>query len=56
MRMLALSWRDDGLTSWGVIKSHHSLGDLFNDVQVEWKGPLRVWHGANGWIRWLATR
>ncbi|MFO1461584.1 MAG: hypothetical protein U1G08_19545 [Verrucomicrobiota bacterium] len=57
---LASSWRDDGLTSWGVIKSHHFLGGIFSmmfspngkDLYVCGMGPMVDPMAGNGVQRW----
>lgn len=54
------TWRDDGLTSWGVIKSHHFLGGIFSmmfspdgkDLYVCGMGPMVDPMAGNGVQRW----
>lgn len=54
------AWRDDGLTSWGVIKSHHFLGGIFalkfspdgHDIYVCGMGPMVDPMAGNGVQRW----
>ncbi len=53
-------WTDDGLTSWGIIKSHHYLGGVFalrfspdgREIYVCGMGPMRDPMAGNGVQRW----
>ncbi|MBX3732730.1 MAG: hypothetical protein KF791_09055 [Verrucomicrobiae bacterium] len=57
---LVSEWTDDGLTSWGIIKSHHFLGGIFAmafspdgaDLYVCGMGPMRDPMAGNGVQRW----
>lgn len=53
-------WRNDDLTSWGVIKSHHYLGGIFDltfspdglEIYVCGMGPMADPMAGNGIQRW----